>query len=444
MEMDVTGSEVYSVSGLNRSAGRLLEHSFRNIWVQGEITDLSRPASGHLYFVLKDSQARIRCALFRNRRQRHVSELKNGTDLLVRGNVGIYSARGDFQLIIDYLELAGEGLLRRQFEQLKQKLAAEGLFDVNRKRPVPVAPSRVGVITSASGAALQDVLTTLQRRCPLITVSLYPAVVQGEAAVASVIQSLVLANTHRVCDVLLVVRGGGSMEDLQAFNSEAVARAIIHSTIPVITGIGHETDFTIADFIADYRAPTPTAAAELASPDSGYWQQNLLGLQQQLIRAMEHQINDQWQHLDREYLRLKDPLTRIQHARQQLTIYCRQLQQCGQKVINDHRQSSRSLGLRLQAVTPDRQLSIVEQNLSHFLIRLAGSSRARLMTAQQQLQSQYQRLHSVNPETTLQRGYAIVRRQDNQSLVTSAAAVAGGDILETRVRDGMIISAVEC
>lgn len=440
--MTPAGVSILSVSELNLSAGRLLEHSFRNIWVRGEVADLSRPASGHLYFVLKDGQARIRCALFRNRRQRTVSELKNGCDILVRGTVGIYATRGEYQLIIDYLELGGEGRLRIEFERLKQKLAAEGFFDTDRKRPVPVAPGRVGIVTSADGAALQDILTTLQRRCSLLAVSLYPAVVQGEEAVAVIIQALLLANVHQACDVLILARGGGSMEDLQAFNTEPVARAIARSVIPVITGVGHETDFTIADFVADHRAPTPTAAAERASPDSAHWHQQLASLQQQMLRAIERKSNDDWQQLDRNRLRLKDPLTRIELARQQLQMWHRQLDRSGRTAVTVQLQTLERLYKRLQSISPERWIGGCEQQLHHFQERLKSCVMARMMSTRQQLQALQLELRAVSPIATLHRGYAIVRKQTDQSLVVAAGQVSVGDVLETQVRDGTIISTV--
>ncbi|HED13211.1 MAG TPA: exodeoxyribonuclease VII large subunit [Gammaproteobacteria bacterium] len=442
MKMQAAGAPVLSVTELNHSAGRLLEHSFRNIWVRGEVADLSRPVSGHLYFVLKDEQARIRCALFRNRQQRLISELKNGCDILARGTVGVYSARGDYQFIIDYLELGGEGRLRLEFDRLKQKLAAEGLFDVDRKRPVPLAPARVGIITSVSAAALQDILTTLQRRCPLLAVSLYPATVQGEQAATAVIRSLLLANSHNACDVLILARGGGSIEDLQAFNTESVARAIVRSKIPVVTGIGHETDFTIADFTADLRAPTPTAAAERVSPDSHHWGQQLVALQRQMIRAMERKMNDNWQQLDRSRLGLKDPLTRIDLARQQLQMVSQQLDHSGQAALTVRLQTLERLRQRLRSTSPGQWVGSCQQQLQHLGVRQLVCITALMATARQQLQAQQLELRAVSPEATLQRGYAIVRKQVNRALVTSAADIVAGDVLETRVKDGKIISTV--
>lgn len=435
--------KVLSVSELNRSAGRLLEHSFRNIWVRGEVSDLSHPSSGHLYFVLKDEQARIRCALFRNRQQRLVAELKNGSDILVRGTVGIYPVRGDYQLIVDYLELGGEGRLRREFEQLKQKLADEGLFESHRKRPLASAPSRVGLITSASGAALRDLLATFRRRCPLLAVVLYPAVVQGAEAAPALIRSLLLANAHHACTVLIVARGGGSMEDLQAFNTEAVARAIAASEIPVITGIGHETDFTIADFVADYRAATPTAAAERASPDSHHWSEQLLSLRSQLQRAMENKIDISWQQLDRNQLRLKDPLTRINLAQQKLLLRYQQLEQLGLAVPKERRTIMTSLLQRLYARQPDRNCQQTRMQLDYLRTRLLACAQGRIAASQQVLQAQKQELYAVSPEATLERGYAIVRRQSDRSLITTPKGLVTGELLETQVRDGKIISSVQ-
>jgi exodeoxyribonuclease VII large subunit len=268
LPMAVPRRDIYTVSRLNREARALLEAGLPSLWISGELSNLSRPASGHWYFSLKDEDAQVRCAMFRQRNLAVRAVPRDGMQVLLRARVGLYEARGEFQLVVDHLEEAGEGELRRRFEALKLKLAAEGLFDAARKRPLPRFPRRVGIVTSASGAALRDVLHVLRRRFPTVPVLLYPVPVQGAGAAREIASMLGVADRRRDVDVLLLVRGGGSLEDLWAFNDETLARAIAEVGLPVICGIGHEVDFTIADFVADVRAPTPSAAAELAVPDA--------------------------------------------------------------------------------------------------------------------------------------------------------------------------------
>lgn len=265
------GRAVYTVSRLNQEVRLLLENVYPLIWVEGEISNLSRPSSGHYYFSLKDQEAQVRCAMFRNTAIRLRFQPKDGMQVLVRARVGLYPARGEFQLIIEHMEDAGDGRLRRAFEELKHKLQREGLFDAARKRPLPVPPRRLGIVTSPTGAAIHDVLTVLRRRFPLLPVLIYPVQVQGEGAAEQIAAAIRLANERKEVDLLLVTRGGGSLEDLWAFNEEVVARAIYASEIPVVSAVGHEVDVTIADLVADQRAPTPSAAAEMISPDAGAW-----------------------------------------------------------------------------------------------------------------------------------------------------------------------------
>ncbi|MEW8429342.1 MAG: exodeoxyribonuclease VII large subunit, partial [gamma proteobacterium symbiont of Ctena orbiculata] len=274
--------EIYSVSRLVRETRSVLEGSFPLIWVSGEISNLAQPASGHIYFSLKDEIAQVRCAMFRMKRQKLRFRPENGQQVVLRARVSLYEARGEFQLIVEHMEPAGEGALRLAFEQLKQRLAAEGLFDAGHKQPLPSIPQQLGIITSPSGAAIRDLLTVLKRRFPVLPVIIYPVQVQGEGAAEQITAMLQLADRRDECDLLILSRGGGSLEDLQAFNDEGVARAIHACRIPLVTGIGHEIDFTIADFVADQRAATPSAAAELVSPDQAAWQRQLKQLGQRL------------------------------------------------------------------------------------------------------------------------------------------------------------------
>ena len=290
--------DVYTVSRLNREAKAVLETGFPPIWIEGEISNLSRPASGHVYFSLKDAQAQVRCAFFRQHQRLLGIALKDGLHVLARARVSLYEGRGDYQLIIEYLEEAGEGALRRAFDALKQRLLQEGLFDVAHKKPLPRLPRRLGIITSPSGAVLHDILTTLRRRFPGIAVLVFPVPVQGEGAAEKIAKAIRLAGERGDCDALILARGGGSLEDLWAFNEEIVARAIYACPIPVVSGVGHETDFTIADMVADARAPTPTAAAEMLSPDQQEWLAQFARFEARLATGMQGRLRSRQQHLD--------------------------------------------------------------------------------------------------------------------------------------------------
>ena len=278
--------DIYTVSRLNREARSLLEGEFGTIWIEGELSNLARPRSGHLYFSLKDEAAQSRCAMFRSRNSLLGFDPREGIHVIARARVGMYEPRGEFQLIVEHMELAGEGMLRINFEQLKRKLAAEGLFAVEAKQELPVWPNRIGIITSASGAAIRDIVTVLARRNPTIEVLLYPASVQGSNAAPELVRAIRLANARNECDVLIVGRGGGSLEDLWAFNEESVARAIFASTIPIVSAVGHEIDFTIADLVADTRAPTPSASAEICSPHRDEIMRTLQIAENRLLNAI--------------------------------------------------------------------------------------------------------------------------------------------------------------
>src|SRR5580692_12739975 len=285
------GRDVYSVSRLNREVRTLLERGFGMIWLEGEISNFSRPSSGHWYFSLKDAGAQVRCAMFRQRNMSCTFTARDGQKVLVRARIGLYEPRGEFQLLVEHMEDAGLGALRRRFDELAAKLAAEGLFAPERKRPLPGLPKRIGVITSPSGAAIHDILHVLARRFAAIPVLLYPVAVQGAAAAAEIVAALNLAGRRAECDVLILARGGGSLEDLWAFNDEALARAIAASPIPVVSGIGHETDFTIADFAADVRAPTPSAAAELVVRSRDEFERHIAVHQRHLVQQMRYLLS---------------------------------------------------------------------------------------------------------------------------------------------------------
>ncbi len=441
------GKQVYSVSQLNRLARQLLEQDLPVMWVEGELSNLARPASGHLYFSLKDAKAQVRCALFRGRgRQVHGQappDLANGQQVLVRGRVSIYEPRGDYQLIVDHLEPAGEGLLRRRLEELKQKLAAEGLFDEARKQDLPPLPRRIGVITSPSGAAIRDVLHILRRRFPAIPVVIYPVQVQGEQAKFDIVAALETAARRAECDVLILARGGGSLEDLWAFNEEIVARAIAACPIPLVAGVGHEVDVTIADLVADVRAPTPSGAAELVVPDGADWLRRVGILERRLAlgarRVLEGQLAA-FRALSARLARchpgfmLRQNAQRLDELRAQLGLALRN------RLRLDRLRVSNALA-RLRGVSPVVRLRIATDRITDGRRRLAAALRTRLGEPVTQLAVLSGRLHTVSPLRTLERGYAIVLDAAGR-VVRSAAAVQPGEAITARVADGTIKATV--
>jgi len=294
----VTPPKIISVSELNRKAKSLLEGGIPKLWIEGEISNLARPASGHMYFSLKDETAQIRCAWFKQRQHQNISAMTNGTKMLALGRISLYEARGEYQFIVEKMETAGEGDLKRKYEKLKEKLSIEGFFAEEIKKPLPKLPRRIGIITSPSGAAIRDALSVLKRRFPIVPVIIYPVSVQGDGAAPEIKLALEKANNRAECDLLIITRGGGSIEDLWAFNEEIVARAIHHSNIPIISAIGHETDVTIADFVADHRAPTPSAAAEVAVPDQQEWFNSIDNISRKLNALIIRAINNRHQTLD--------------------------------------------------------------------------------------------------------------------------------------------------
>jgi exodeoxyribonuclease VII large subunit len=310
--------DIYTVTRLNREARIILEGSFPPIWVQGEISNLSRPSSGHIYFSLKDQHSQVRCAMFRNRNIALKFTPENGMLVLARVNVSLYEDRGEFQLIIERMEPAGDGVLQREFEELKQRLFKEGLFSEEHKKPIPFMAKTVGVITSPTGAAIRDILSILKRRFPAIKIIIYPAAVQGEGAADQIIAGILTAEQRKECDALILTRGGGPLEDLWAFNNEKLARTIYQCSIPIVTGIGHEIDFTIADFVADHRAATPSAAAEMVSPDQFQIKSDLLQQNKKLLRLTNNRINELQQRISQLARRLQDPVRTIQTISQRL------------------------------------------------------------------------------------------------------------------------------
>jgi exodeoxyribonuclease VII large subunit len=436
--------DIFTVSRLNREVRVLLERGFGNLWLEAEISNLARPSSGHWYFSLKDAAAQVRCAMFRQRNMLCAFAPKDGQKVLVRARIGLYEPRGEYQLIIDHMEDAGQGALKRQFEELRARLAAEGLFAAKRKRALPKLPTRIGVITSPTGAAIRDILHVLKRRFPAIPVLIYPVPVQGVQAAADIIAAIALAGRRADCDVLILARGGGSLEDLWSFNDEGLARAIVASPIPIISGVGHEVDFTIADFAADVRAPTPSAAAELVVPDAEEWLTAFLRLGANLQRCMRRQITDR-----RERLRwlmgraaMVSPSARLSQQAQRVDELERRLGRAWQHALNSRRAAFRDRQIRLWQASPIGQVRDAATRHAALVARLQAAILDRLRRARERLLPLVRTLNAVSPLATLERGYAIVRIADGP-IVRDAAQVQPGTVIEARVGVGSLRARVE-
>jgi exodeoxyribonuclease VII large subunit len=434
--------DVYSVSRLNREARGALEQRFATLWIEGELSNFSRPASGHWYFTLKDEGAQVRCAMFRNRNQLVRATPRDGQQVLLRARVSLYEGRGEFQLVVDHLEDAGAGLLQRRFEELKQRLAAEGLFDAARKRPLPALPRRIGVITSPTGAALRDILHVLARRFPQVPVLLYPVPVQGDGAAAEIAAMLRLASQRAEVDVLILARGGGSLEDLWAFNEEAVARAIADCRLPVISGVGHETDFTIADFVADVRAPTPSAAAETAVPDRAEWLRDLAARAQRLVRAQRQRLAEVGTSLTWALRRLGQlhPQLRLEQQALRLDELDGRLALALRRRFEAAAHSLDVQSAHLARLSPERWIDAASQRLALADNRAAAALRARLERGRSRFELVTRALHAVSPLATLERGYAIVTAAGR--VVTDAATAPAGTEIETRLARGTLRATV--
>lgn len=429
--------QVLRPSQLNALARDLLEGNFPQVWVEGEISNFSRPASGHAYFTLKDARAQVRCALFRSNAARLRFAPRDGMLVLARGRLTLYEARGDYQLVLEHLEEAGEGALRRAFEELKARLAAEGLFDTARKRALPVFPRRLAVITSPRGAAVRDVLSVLGRRFPLLDVEVLPVPVQGEGAAAQILDMLQRAGQSGRYDLLLLTRGGGSLEDLWAFNDEALARAIAASPVPVVAAVGHEVDVSLADFAGDLRAPTPSAAAELLVPDRGELLERLRRDRQRFDALLARLLGARAQRMDQAFLKLQAlrPQLRLERGRHRLEAIRHRLGQAWQAPAGRRGERLSRLLRRLDQAHPRRRLEANRHRLA-LLQRALQAMPARLVEPRRlQLRGLARALESVSPLATLGRGYAIVFGPDGQVL-RRAADAREGDQVRARLADG--------
>lgn len=435
--------DVYSVARLNREVKQLLEGGFALLWIEGEISNLACPSSGHVYFCLKDAHAQIRCALFRAQRRLLADAPRDGMHVLLRARVSLYEGRGEYQLIVEHLEDAGEGALRRAFEALKARLAKEGLFDAARKRPLPQLPRRIGLITSPTGAVLRDIVTTLRRRFPAIPLLVYPVPVQGDGAAERIAAAIELAGRRRECDVLILARGGGSLEDLWAFNDERVARALAACPLPVVSGVGHETDFTIADLAADVRAPTPTAAAELVSPDGAEWLRRFQHLQARIVRCLREQQQRRAQQLDWLAARLVHPRHRIALLGQRLQGLAQRLLHARLRSAHGARTTVLELVARLWQCSPLPRVQAALVRTRHLNGRLERAQRQRLDRSRERLRELAQALHTLSPLATLNRGYAIVCDARTATVLRDATTTTPGDRIEARLARGRLHCIVE-
>lgn len=428
---------IFTVYGLNNEVRQVLEQGFGSIWLVGEISNFAAPSSGHWYFTLKDERAQIRAAMFRNANQRVRIRPQNGMQVLVRAKLTVYEPRGDYQIIIEHMEDAGAGLLQQKYEQLKAKLQAEGLFDAAHKQALPDSIKKVGVITSPTGAAIRDILAVLHRRDPSVEVIIYPSAVQGQAATGELLHMLQRAIARNEVDVLIMTRGGGSLEDLWCFNDEQLAYALHSCPIPTISAVGHEVDFTICDFVADVRAPTPSAAAELVSRD----QRETL----HRIGHLSHRVEQAWARFFRQHQQQQQHLTvRLQQQHPQ-----RQLQQNGQRLdelsmraqhsvqraLQQQQRAQSQLSNRLHNVHPERRLAPLQQQQQQLQQRLQLAMQQLLKQQRQQFQALTQGLHMVSPLQTIERGYAVVRKNDG-AVVRNPAQLAPGEAFQVKVADG--------
>ena len=444
---------VLSISQLNQQSRNLLESALSRVWVEGEISNFVRPSSGHFYLTLKDEQSQIRAAMFRGQNRTLSFTPKNGQLVQVRGKVSLYAPRGDYQLIIEHMEEAGEGALRRQFELLKNQLSQQGLFDPASKKELPAMPRHIGVITSPTGAAIRDILSVLERRFPATQITLIPVAVQGDKAKTEIVQAIhKAAHFNQRCvdsssnqapmELIILGRGGGSLEDLWAFNEEIVAQAIFSSNIPIVSAVGHEIDFTIADFVADVRAPTPSAAAEMVSPDQQELMQTFTAYEQFFANAIQKQLNQQQQKLEWLQKRLKHPGQRLRDYQQRLDELESRLNNATHNVLQLKQTQLQASRTNLLRVTPKHaiaQLRSQQQNLKHRLVLAFQNSNQQ---AQQHISQLAQRMQSISPLATLSRGYSIVS-DEQQNIIRSTENLKTGQLIQTQLHQGHIVSEIK-
>jgi len=434
---------VYRVSELNQDVRTLLETGFPQLWLEGEISNFACPTSGHWYFSLKDQRAQVRCAMFKNKNRSVGFTPKQGDQVLTKVKISLYEARGEYQLIVEGMEEAGFGALQRAFEALKNKLQKEGLFDAAVKQSLPIQPKQIGVITSPTGAAIRDILSVLKRRFPGIPVLLYPVAVQGNAAASQIVDAIQIANKEQHCDVLILARGGGSLEDLWSFNEENVARAIFHSDIPIVSGIGHEIDFTIADFVADFRAATPSAAAEQVVPDQADINAYILRLQQQLTNNLMTLINNKKDKLAWLSKRIKHPSQQLSEKTQRLDELELRMHQSIKQQLIFKKMSHEQITKQLSHLSPNNLLKKNQHKLEFLSHRLCQNIGDRLTQKTNQFLMTTRTLHTISPLATLDRGYAIVSQRNNNCIVQSYNDVKFNDEIKVRLSNGQLVCSVK-
>lgn len=420
-------NRIYRPSELNQEVKLHLEAGFPRLWIEAELSNLVRPVSGHLYFTLKDPRAQLRCALFRSSTGNVGFKPENGMKVLVRGRLSLYEARGDYQLIADAMLEAGAGSLQQAFEAIRNKLEQEGLFDESGKKPLPAWPKTIAVVTSPTGAAIRDILKVLSQRWPAAEVRIYPTLVQGESAAARIASALQAADRHGLSDVILLARGGGSLEDLWAFNDEALARAIADCSTPVVTGIGHETDTTIADFVSDLRAPTPSAAAAAATPDGPALRTRLVSLDRRRQRGIDNHLNRQSQTIDYLSRRLDQhqPGRRLKEIGQRLGSIDTRLLRAQRARIERYQRALEAAGQRLNSRHPARQIERAQTAASQLHQRLVRSQRLVIDRSGTRLEHLLRQLNAISPLQVLERGYAVIRNDDGQALTKKESFSSG-------------------
>jgi exodeoxyribonuclease VII large subunit len=434
---------ILQVSELTRKVRFMLESELNTVWLCGEISNFVAVSSGHWYLSLKDSRSQVRCAMFKGNNRRVRVTPKNGQQVLVRAKVSLYEPRGDFQLIIEQMDDAGEGLLRQQFDQLKNTLNAQGLFDLSAKKPLPDFIQSVGVVTSATGAAVRDILTVLNRRNPGIKVIIYPALVQGDQAKTDLVAAINTANDRAECDVLIIGRGGGSLEDLWSFNEEVVVRAIYQSKLPCISAVGHETDTTLADLVADLRAATPSAAAELVSQDQQELFDRVFSLKNRMLTASRHALIAHQKHGNALSHRLAQvhPVQQLQNQQQKADQLDWRLKQLMQRELQGFGAKPKQLTQQLKHLSPFVRLQQQREALAQLEHRMIAATRQQYQQQTQQFAHLIEQLHLVSPLATLARGYAIAR-DAKQQVIRSSKQVAAGDEIQIQLSDGLIITQV--
>ena len=445
VDMNFDEREIYTVQQLNREVKQLLQQNFPLLWVEGELSNVARPASGHIYFSLKDSQAQVRCAMFRNANRNLPFQPEDGMQVLVRARVGVYEPRGEYQLTVEHMEEAGVGILQRKFEDLKQKLKQEGLFDYEHKQELPAYPNNVSIVTSATGAAIRDILSVLHRRYPLLSIQIYAVPVQGDGSAEAIVDALHTINKLNTSNIILLTRGGGSIEDLWSFNEEKVARAIYTSKIPIVTGIGHEIDFTIADFVADLRAPTPSAAAELITPHQDELLETFEQIENTLTYLFQDFISTKHQAIDwlTQRLAFLHPKQTIQRNQEYLIEIQKRLYRTIKLRLSEQYNYLNNLYLKLENRSPKAQLREYKLQLTQLHSLIYTKIEAMLEQKQQSLYALARTLEAISPLGTLDRGFAIVSQKDSGQILRDATQVAINDKISIRLAKGSLSAKVE-